>query len=54
LQKIVSAASLPSFVRQLTLYADLISSILADVNGSKENITSWRRRLKLIHRIREK
>lgn len=49
--KILSAQSLPSFVRQLALMANILCKIFSEVMKNDENITSWRRRLFLLKRV---
>ena len=49
--KILSAQSLPKFVRQLALMANILCKIFSEVIRNDENNTSWRRRLFLIKRI---
>lgn len=49
--KILSAQSLPFFVRQLALMANILCKIFSEVIKNDENITSWRRRLFFLKRI---
>ena len=51
--KLVSCASLASFVRQLTLTASVFSQIWSTRDGG-EHVSSWRNRLKEIIRLRER
>ena len=51
--KMVSAASLPGYVRQLALNASVFSLVWSNRGGS-EHISSWRSRLREIRKLRER
>lgn len=51
--KIISAASLPTFIRQLALIANLICKLFAEVRDGADNSTSWRMRLMRLKQIRQ-
>ena len=51
--KVISAAALPSFVRQLALNASVLSLVWSNREGG-ENLSSWRNRLKEIIKLRQR
>ena len=51
--KVVSASSLPGFVRQLALNASVFSHVWSNREGG-EHVSSWRNRLRAIAKLRER
>lgn len=52
--KLVSASSLPGYVRQLALNAHLFSVVWSERAQGEERVSSWRSRLREIRKLREK
>ena len=52
--KLVSADALPGFVRQIALNASVFSQVWSELQGQGEYVSSWRGRLKVIKKLREK
>jgi hypothetical protein len=54
--KLVSAQSLPGFVRQTAIHANIFAQVFwqAGAGGKREYVSHWRERLKQIQRIKER
>ncbi|KAL0086854.1 hypothetical protein F4703DRAFT_1772710 [Phycomyces blakesleeanus] len=52
--KLISAHSLPGFVRQVALHANIFAQVQSGANGKREYVAHWRERLRHIRRVRDR
>ncbi|KAI7862471.1 hypothetical protein BDF14DRAFT_1855114 [Spinellus fusiger] len=52
--KLISAQSLPGFVRQVALHANIFAQVQSGANGKREYVAHWRERLRHIRRVRDR